>query len=64
MPTDATREQHDKDRKQEEAVRDSFPASDPPAASGIVGPGGTVPPGEDGRTQRPGQRGEHKARMP
>ncbi len=29
------------DAKQDRAVEDSFPASDPPAASGIVGPRGT-----------------------
>lgn len=28
-------------QRQEQAVEDSFPASDPPANSGIVGPGGT-----------------------
>jgi hypothetical protein len=27
------------DRKHDQAVEDSFPASDPPATSGIVGPG-------------------------
>ena len=37
-----TRQQdHDKHEqaKQDQAVEDSFPASDPPATSGIVGPG-------------------------
>lgn len=29
------------DRRQDDAVKDSFPASDPPASSGIVGPRGT-----------------------
>ena len=28
------------DRRQEKAVEDSFPASDPPSSSGIVGPDG------------------------
>ena len=31
----------DDDAKQDRAVEDSFPASDPPATSGIVGPKGT-----------------------
>jgi hypothetical protein len=35
----ATRRQHDKmDHAQDRAVEDSFPASDPPANSGITGP--------------------------
>jgi hypothetical protein len=29
------------DRQQDETVEDSFPASDPPANTGIVGPGRT-----------------------
>jgi hypothetical protein len=29
------------DRRHDEAVEDSFPASDPPASSGIVGPRGS-----------------------
>jgi hypothetical protein len=28
----------DKERKQDQTVEDSFPASDPPASSGVVGP--------------------------
>ena len=53
MPTDATRGKRQDDRKQEEAVRDSFPASDPPATSGIVGPGEPKAPDGAGRAQRP-----------
>jgi hypothetical protein len=34
-----TRQQEHEQAKQDQAVEDSFPASDPPAASGIVGPG-------------------------
>ena len=33
----------DKDRKHDRAVEDSFPASDPPASSGIIGPRATPP---------------------
>jgi hypothetical protein len=32
-------EHRDLDRRQQKAVEDSFPASDPPAHTGIVGPG-------------------------
>jgi hypothetical protein len=34
------------DRRHDEAVEDSFPASDPPSNSGIVGPRGTHAHGE------------------
>ncbi|MGE0226682.1 MAG: hypothetical protein AB7F35_27815 [Acetobacteraceae bacterium] len=34
-----TSEQRKQDRKQDEAVKESFPASDPPATTGIAGPG-------------------------
>jgi hypothetical protein len=43
MPT--SREQ----QKQDRAVEDSFPASDPPAGSGIVGPRAARPPQADKR---------------
>jgi len=35
------------DEKQDQAVEDSFPASDPPANSGIVGPRATRPQPQD-----------------
>ena len=35
--------------KYDKVVEDSFPASDPPASSGIVGPTGTRHPDEKGR---------------
>jgi hypothetical protein len=48
------------DRKQDTAVEDSFPASDPPAHSGIVGPRGQqtdssdrTPPHNRGEEARP-----------
>lgn len=63
MPTDGTRGKRQDDRKQDEAVRDSFPASDPPATSGIVGPGEPQAPGGAGRTQPP-RREEDKAEAP
>ena len=45
----------DADRRQDKAVEDSFPASDPPANSGIVGPrSGHAPP----ERQPPHERGE------
>jgi hypothetical protein len=44
------------DRRHDEAVEDSFPASDPPANSGVVGPRG---PHAHGRRRAPShQRGE------
>jgi hypothetical protein len=38
MPTRKQDSHERQERQQERAVEDSFPASDPPAASGIVGP--------------------------
>jgi hypothetical protein len=47
------------DRKQDEAVQDSFPASDPPANSGVVGPGGVgTHPATDPRRADPNRREE------
>jgi hypothetical protein len=43
------------DRTQEIAVEDSFPASDPPAHTGVTGPGGTAERGGDKR-RPPDQR--------
>jgi hypothetical protein len=45
---------HKDDAKQDRAVEDSFPASDPPATSGIVGPR-AVRPGQTSR-QAPAKR--------
>jgi hypothetical protein len=44
----STRHQHDKkDKAQDRAGKDSFPASDPPANSGITGPEPTSTPSHE-----------------
>jgi hypothetical protein len=50
------------DRKQDETVEASFPASDPPSNSGIIGPGSPFRPApkehqtRDSATRGPGER--------
>ena len=44
------------DRKHDQAVEDSFPASDPPANSGIIGP--RAHPPEPNKARRPDKRSD------
>jgi hypothetical protein len=50
MPT-----RKDDNEKQDRALRDSFPASDPPASSGITGPRATPPEGTADNTAESGE---------
>ncbi len=49
------------DHKQDKAVEDSFPASDPPANSGIVGPSGVGEVSPSQPKSQPDRRDEQRS---